>query len=102
MKDIHEVFTTFKMEFPEVHRREEELGREIHERGGPLPERVRCLLKIAISGAAGHHRAMETHVAKAREAGVSDEEMKHVLLLLISTCGFPAFMEAYSAFKKTR
>ncbi|GAB4255315.1 MAG: hypothetical protein Kow0092_00250 [Deferrisomatales bacterium] len=95
MKDVHPVFSRFKEEFPEVHRLCEELGREIHENGGPLPERERWLLKVAISAAAGHHRALETHLARAREAEVTEAELRHALLLVLPTCGFPAFMEAY-------
>jgi alkylhydroperoxidase/carboxymuconolactone decarboxylase family protein YurZ len=99
MKDIHSVFTTFKDEFPELYGKYEEFGQEVHLNGGPLPEQVRLLLKVAISGASGHHRALETHLAKAKKAGVSEEEIKHALLLLIPTCGFPAFMEAFSTYK---
>jgi len=53
-----------------------------------------------VSGAAGHLKALETHCAMARELGVSDEEVVHALLMLVSTCGFPTFMEAYSTFKR--
>ncbi len=100
MKDVHKIFTQFKDQCPEIARLEEELGKEIHERGGPLTANVRWLLKIAISAAAGRDRALETHLAKAREAGVPEAEVLHALLLLIPTCGFPAFMEAYSVLKK--
>lgn len=100
MEDLHDVFTRFKEDFPEVHRRHAAEGEEIHLRGGPLPETVRCLLKVAMSAASGHQRALETHLAKARKAGASDEEIRHALLLLIPTCGFPAFMEAYSTYRK--
>jgi 4-carboxymuconolactone decarboxylase len=99
MKDIHEIFTTFKEEFPLVHDKHEAMGEEIHERSGPLPEKVRWLLKIAISGASGHRLALETHILKARESGLTEAEIKHALLLLVPTVGFPAFMEAYSILK---
>ena len=102
MKDIHELFTHFKEEFPLVDSKYEELGRVIHEESGPLKERERWLIKVAISGAAGHLRSLEVHIKKAMEAGVTEEEVKHTLLLLISTVGFPAFMEAYSVYKKLR
>jgi len=101
MKDYHEIFTKFKEEFPEIHARNEALGDEIHERSGPLTEKIRWLIKIAISGASHHSRALETHFMKAKQAGATDEEIKHVLLLLIQTTGFPTFMEAYSMYKKT-
>ena len=100
MKDLHKAFTLFKEQYPEVARLEAELGEEIHERGGPLAADVRWLIKIAASAAAGHERALETHLAKAREAGVGEASIRHALLLLIPTCGFPAFMRAYSVLRK--
>ncbi|MDH3453963.1 MAG: carboxymuconolactone decarboxylase family protein [Desulfuromonadales bacterium] len=99
MDEIHEVFVIFKNEFPELYSKYEEFGREVHLNGGPLSEKVRLLLKVAISGASGHHRALETHLVKARKAGATEEELMHALLLLIPTCGFPAFMEAFSTLK---
>jgi 4-carboxymuconolactone decarboxylase len=98
MEDLHAIFTKFKSEFPEINQGHETLGRVIHETGGPLPEKVRWLIKIAISGAAGHHLALETHIGKAREAGATEAEIKHALLLLIQTVGFPTFMEAYNTY----
>ena len=102
MKDIHKIFTTFKKEFPRVYSGHEALGREIHKNSGPLPEKIRWLIKIAASGASQHTVALETHIMKAKDAGVTDDEIKHALLLLIQTAGFPTFMEAYSVFKKMR
>ena len=100
MKDLHEIFTEFKKDFPQVHADNEQLGKEIHENSGPLSDKSRCLIKIAISGAGHHLVALETQIMKAWEAGVTDEEIKHALLMLITTVGFPSFMEAYTVFKK--
>ena len=100
VKELHEVFNKFKEDFPRVYAEHEELGIEIHEKSGPLPEKTRWLLKIAISGASRHLSALETHIAKGKKAGVTDEEIKHTLLLLIQTTGFPTLMEAYTVFKK--
>jgi 4-carboxymuconolactone decarboxylase len=99
MEDIHQVFSQFKAEFPEIHAKHEALGREVHEKGGPLTEKNRWLIKIAISGACNHKRALETHIRKAQAAGVAEAEIKHALLLLIPTAGFPAFMKAYTVLK---
>jgi alkylhydroperoxidase/carboxymuconolactone decarboxylase family protein YurZ len=60
------------------------------------------LIKIAVSGASNYDRALETHIRKAKAAGATDEEIKHTLLLLISTTGFPTFMRAYTVFKRVR
>ena len=100
MKDIHELFTQFKEEFPLVNLKYEDLGKVIHEQSGPLQEKDRWLIKVAISGATRHFKSLEVHLAKAQEAGATADEIKHTLLLLISTVGFPSFMEAYSVYKK--
>ena len=100
MKDLHEIFTTFKKDFPGINASHEAMGELIHDQAGPLPEKVRWLIKVAISGASRHHLALETHISKARAAGATDKEIEHTLLLLIQTVGFPTFMEAYSVFKK--
>jgi alkylhydroperoxidase/carboxymuconolactone decarboxylase family protein YurZ len=100
MKELHEVFQKFKEDFPQVYAGHEGLGIEIHEKSGPLPEKTRWLLKIAISGASRHLSALETHITKGKEAGLTDEEIKHTLLLLMQTTGFPTLMEAYAVFKK--
>jgi len=96
MDDIHEIFTRFKEEFPEVYKKHEALGKIIHEESGPLAPQTRWLVKIAISAACGHQRALQTHIRKALAAGITLDEIKHALLLLISTAGFPAFMKAYT------
>jgi 4-carboxymuconolactone decarboxylase len=99
MEDIHGIYTTFKTEFPLIHAKHAELGEAVHEAGGPLSEKTRWLVKLAISAASGHQRSLETHIVAAREGGATEEEIVHTLLLLIPTCGFPAFMEAYSTYK---
>jgi len=102
MKDLHKIFSGFKKDFPKVYSDHEALGKKIHEESGPLPEKIRWLIKIAISGASRHLLALETHLMKAREAGATEKEIKHALLLLIQTTGFPTFMEAYSVYKKIK
>jgi AhpD family alkylhydroperoxidase len=100
MDDLHEVFTVFKKDFPEIYQGHEALGKKIHEEAGPLSEKVRWLIKVAVSGATRHALALETHIAKARKAGATEAEIKHALLLIIQPAGFPTFMEAYSIYKK--
>ncbi len=100
MEDLHKIFTKFKKEFPKVYSDHEMLGKEIHGKSGPLTEKMCWLIKAAISGATRHELALETHIMKAKEAGATNEEIKHVLLLLIQTAGFPTFTEAYSVFDR--
>ena len=99
MRDVHELYTDFKAEFPEINEKNEALGQFIHEHGGPLDEKTRWLIKLGISAATHHQRAVLTHVERAREAGATEEEIVHAMLLVIPTCGFPTFMEAYREYK---
>jgi alkylhydroperoxidase/carboxymuconolactone decarboxylase family protein YurZ len=99
MEDTHKIFSEFKEEFPEIHEKHEALGKEVHEKAGPLSDQSRWLIKIAISAACNHKRALETHIRKARAAGINEDEIKHALLLLIPTAGFPAFMKSYAVLK---
>ena len=99
MEDIHAIFSEFKQDFPKVYELHAELGKEIHENSGPLDEKSRWLIKISISAACDHKRALMTHLNRAKNSGLTDEEIKHTLLLLIPTAGFPIFMKAYSVFR---
>jgi 4-carboxymuconolactone decarboxylase len=99
MKDQYPLFAELKAEHPDLLERVEALGEYVHQQGGPLDEKTRWLIKVGI--AAAHHRqnALGTHVAKAREAGATEKEILHALFLMIPTCGFPHFMEAYRVYK---
>jgi alkylhydroperoxidase/carboxymuconolactone decarboxylase family protein YurZ len=72
-----------------------QLGDECH-KAGPLDEKTRRLVKVALALAAALAAGLEggTHsaVRNAKAAGVTDEEMRHVAVLSISTLGFPAAM----------
>jgi 4-carboxymuconolactone decarboxylase len=59
-------------EFPKVWKSFQELGKECHS-ASPLDERVRRLVKIG----------------NARKAGVPPAEIRHAILLSITTVGFP-------------
>lgn len=99
MQDVPKPYAQFKARFPQILEKNEELGTFIHEHGGPLDEKTRWLVKLGISAASRHQTGVTTHAKKAQEAGATEEEIIHALLLVIPTCGFPTFMEAYNQFK---
>lgn len=99
MQDIPKPYAQFKARFPQILEKNEELGTFIHEHGGPLDEKTRWLIKLGISAASRHQTGVATHAARAKDAGASQEEIVHALLLVIPTCGFPTFMEAYNQLK---
>lgn len=92
-KDTPEFFRRFTERFPQVAESYEALGSGVHGHG-PLGDRERALLKLAISGSAGLESAFKVHVRKARKLGITREEMEHTALLLLPTRGFPMMMKA--------
>lgn len=96
MQEVPKPYAEFKARYPQILAKNEELGTLVHEQGGPLDEKTRWLIKLGISAAGRHQTGVATHAAKARAAGATEEEIVHALLLVIPTCGFPTFMEAYN------
>lgn len=88
-------FTKFSNNYPEVAKAYAELGDAVHS-AGPLDEKTRALIKIAISGGSKTQGAFHAHVRKARRLGISYEEIKHVALLSTPTIGFPNMMALMS------
>jgi 4-carboxymuconolactone decarboxylase len=73
----------------------EELSKQCHH-GGLLDEKTRRLVKIALAIGAGLEGGTHSAVRHAKESGVSPEEMEHVVLLAVTTLGFPAAMRAFT------
>lgn len=88
-------FQWFQKNFPEVAAAYEGLGEAAHA-AGPLDEKTRALVKLAISGAARLEGGLHAHVRKALKSGATPEEIFHVLILLMPTVGFPGAMAALS------
>lgn len=56
---------------------------------GPLDQRTRRLVKLALSIGAGSEGAVHSHARRATEEGISAKELKQVALLAVATLGFP-------------
>lgn len=95
MPTLPKTYTNLQETYPEVFRAYEQLGTAVHA-AGPLDEKTRGLIKLALAVAGGHEGAVHAHVRKLREAGVSAAEMRQVVLLAIPTVGFPPAMAAMS------
>lgn len=100
MRDEYPMYREFKKEHSALFEKVEALGEYIHQEGGPLDDKTRCLIKVGISAAGHHQNALATHVKRAREAGATEEEILHALFLVIPTCGSPTFMEAFRVYKE--
>jgi AhpD family alkylhydroperoxidase len=63
---------------------------------GPLDERTIQLLQIAASAAIRSEGAVHSHTRRALEAEATPAEIRHALLCLTSTIGFPGVAAALS------
>ncbi len=77
----------------EIYDAYEKFGKLIHEKGGPLDEKTRWLIKVALSTECEYQHALRTHILKALKSGCTKEEIEHVMLLVAPTGGFPKMME---------
>jgi alkylhydroperoxidase/carboxymuconolactone decarboxylase family protein YurZ len=95
MQELPERFQKFQKDFPEIAKAYEALGTAVH-KSGPLNEKSRSLIKLAISSGAGLEGAVHSHTRKAIDAGCSNEEIKQTVMLALPTIGFPATMAVMS------
>lgn len=86
-------YEQFVKKYPSVAAHYEKLGDAVHGQG-PLKDRDRALIKLAISGSHLYSSAFKAHIRKAIASGISREEIEHLVLLFLPTVGFPAMMAA--------
>jgi alkylhydroperoxidase/carboxymuconolactone decarboxylase family protein YurZ len=73
----------------------EDLGRELAA-AGPLDAKTGHLIQLAAAAAIHSEGACHSHTRRAIEAGATPEEVRHALILLTSTIGFPTVSAALS------
>ena len=88
-------YLQFQKRYPQVFQAYDALGAATAE-AGPLPDKTRALVKLAIAAGGQMEGAVHSHTRRALEAGCSPEEIYHVALLGTTTLGFPTMMKAFS------
>ena len=73
----------------------ENLGQTL-KREGPIDEKTAQLIQLAAAAAIHSEGAVHSHTRRALEAGAKPEEIRHALILLTSTIGFPTMVAAMS------
>ncbi|MFD2189354.1 carboxymuconolactone decarboxylase family protein [Pistricoccus aurantiacus] len=80
-------------QYPDIWQAYAQLG-EACANAGPLDERTRRLVKLALAVGARSEGAVHSHARRARRESISAEELKQVAMLSIPTLGFPAAVAA--------
>jgi alkylhydroperoxidase/carboxymuconolactone decarboxylase family protein YurZ len=85
------IYQEFGARYPDIAAAQGELSRLVRQTT-PFDERTTHLLKFALALGAEAEGAVRSNVRKGRAKGVTDEELRAVALLAITTCGFPTAM----------
>lgn len=72
-----------------------DLIREAEGKSGPLNEKTRRLVKLAVAVGREAEGATHSAVRKARAAGVSNEELEQVVALAATTIGLPSAVKTF-------
>lgn len=91
--EVPKPFRLFTETYPDVAEYYERMGHAVHA-WGPLDEKTRALVKLAISVGARLEGGVHSQTRKAREAGVEPDEIRHAVLLSLPTVGLPSMMAA--------
>ncbi len=95
MSKIPKRYRMFMEKYSDVGTAYEQMGDAVH-KAGPLDDKTRALIKVAISTGARLEGAVHSHTRKALKAGCTAEEIRHAVLLSLPTLGLPSMMAALS------
>jgi len=87
-------------DFPEVLQAVENLGSAVRT-AGPLDTKTAELIGLAVAASNQSIGAVHSHARRALTAGANRKEIRHALLLLISTIGFPKVAAALAWTEET-
>ena len=88
-------YQKLKAKFPEVLSAVENLGTTVRD-AGPIDKKTSELIQLAVAAAAQSTGSVHSHTRRAIQAGATEDEIYHTLLLLVSTIGFPKVAAALS------
>lgn len=84
-------YTQFQQSHPNLFAAYEQLGKAAAAEG-PLKERDVHLVRLAIAAGARLEGAVHSHCRRALESGITPDEIRHAIMLGVTTMGFPAMM----------
>ncbi len=95
MEKLPKRYVDFRETFPEIAEAYDTIG-EAAGKAGPLDEKSRRLVKLALSVGGRQRGSVRSHARRALEAGASKEELLQVAALAVTSIGFAPSVAAYS------
>lgn len=94
-KKLPGAFRRFAKRFPELVESHERIARAVDDEGH-LDRKTSELIKIGISLGGGLESALRSHVRRATQAGATEGEIEHAIVLGMNTVGFPRTVAAWT------
>ncbi len=90
---LPDIYKKFSEKYPDIFKQYEDLGIACRE-AGPLSEKDQNLVKLGIALGANSRGGIMSHTRKALASGAVPDEVLQVVLLGLTTTGFPQMMAA--------
>jgi len=94
-KEVPDMYTRLKRRHSRLFAAAEAVG-EAARAEGPLDSKSVQLIQLAAAAAIRSEGAVHSHARRALDAGASAAEIRHALVALVSTIGFPSVVAASS------
>ena len=88
-------FLGIKKQYPGFIQAMDGVGKAVR-KAGPLNEKTAHLIQLGAAAAIRSEGAVHSHARRALEAGATQDEVRHALLVVASTIGFPNVVAAFS------
>jgi 4-carboxymuconolactone decarboxylase len=88
-------YSDIMADHPKLSEALEALGVAIRQEG-PIDAKTAHLIQLSAAASIHSEGSVHSHVKRALEAGATPEEIRHALILLVSTIGFPSVAAALS------
>ena len=95
MAKLPSQYTSIEKRFKGYVRALENLGKAAKV-SGPLNDKISQLIQLAAAAAIRSEGSVHSHTRRALAAGAKPEEIRHAIILLTSTIGFPTVSAALS------
>jgi AhpD family alkylhydroperoxidase len=95
MTKLPSQYTGIQSSYKEVIEALERLG-QATKSAGPLDKKTSELVQLAAAAAVRSEGSVHSHARRALAAGASPDEIRHAVVLLTSTIGFPTISAALS------
>lgn len=95
MPKMPEHYIDIQKRYKKVIKAIDTLGKAV-KASGPLDKKTAHLIQLAASAAIRSEGSVHSHTRRALQAGASPEEIRHAIILLTPTIGFPTVSAALS------